>query len=232
MRGATRGALENLVTLAIDRAVDFVVIAGDLYDGDWKDHNTGLFLSVGCTGCERRVSRRDDQRQSRRSEQNDESRCGCRTMSNCCRTAARPRRASPVLRDLGSGDPRTVVREAAETSNLAREYPEKKAGMLNIGLLQHFADRGREEHATYAPCDLDDLRSKCYDYGHWDTLLRETRARIRRWCSRATFKDATSASEMRSGCSSSNSKTGADRRSSSSRLTWRDGICAGSTARS
>ncbi|MDX1487962.1 MAG: DNA repair exonuclease, partial [Acidiferrobacterales bacterium] len=44
IRGATRRALENLVDLAIEREVDFVLIAGDLYDGDWKDHNTGLFF--------------------------------------------------------------------------------------------------------------------------------------------------------------------------------------------
>ena len=44
IREATRRALENLVALAISRAIDFVLIAGDLYDGDWKDHNTGLFF--------------------------------------------------------------------------------------------------------------------------------------------------------------------------------------------
>jgi DNA repair exonuclease SbcCD nuclease subunit len=44
LRGATRRALENLVELAIERELDFVLIAGDLYDGDWKDHNTGLFF--------------------------------------------------------------------------------------------------------------------------------------------------------------------------------------------
>ncbi|MBX9633584.1 MAG: metallophosphoesterase, partial [Magnetospirillum sp.] len=35
IRSATRRALENLTRLAVDEAVDFVVIAGDLYDGDW-----------------------------------------------------------------------------------------------------------------------------------------------------------------------------------------------------
>ena len=25
--------------------VDFVVIAGDLYDGNWKDYNTGIFFA-------------------------------------------------------------------------------------------------------------------------------------------------------------------------------------------
>ena len=44
IRQATRGALENLVELAIDQSVAFVLIAGDLYDGDWKDHRTGLYF--------------------------------------------------------------------------------------------------------------------------------------------------------------------------------------------
>ena len=44
IRGATRRAFENLVRTAIEEAVAFVVIAGDLFDGEWKDYNTGLYL--------------------------------------------------------------------------------------------------------------------------------------------------------------------------------------------
>lgn len=44
IRGATREAFENLVSLAIDEEVSFAIIAGDLYDGDWKDYRTGLFF--------------------------------------------------------------------------------------------------------------------------------------------------------------------------------------------
>ncbi|MCP4050446.1 MAG: DNA repair exonuclease, partial [bacterium] len=44
LRQATRRALENLVELAITKHVDFVLITGDLYDGDWKDYNTGLYF--------------------------------------------------------------------------------------------------------------------------------------------------------------------------------------------
>lgn len=42
IRHATRKALDNLVRTAIDRRVAFVLIAGDVYDGDREDHNTGL----------------------------------------------------------------------------------------------------------------------------------------------------------------------------------------------
>src|SRR6266581_6346950 len=44
IRTATRVALDNLVSHAIEDEVDFVVIAGDLYDGDWRDYQTGLFF--------------------------------------------------------------------------------------------------------------------------------------------------------------------------------------------
>ena len=44
IRGATRRALENLVNLAIEEKVSFVLFAGDIYDGDWPDINTGFFF--------------------------------------------------------------------------------------------------------------------------------------------------------------------------------------------
>jgi len=44
IRNATRRALENLVAVAIREQVAFVVLAGDLYDGDWRDFHTGLFF--------------------------------------------------------------------------------------------------------------------------------------------------------------------------------------------
>ena len=44
LRTATRDAFTNLVNEAIEQPVDFMVIAGDLYDGTWKDHNTGIYF--------------------------------------------------------------------------------------------------------------------------------------------------------------------------------------------
>ncbi len=44
LRTVTREAFTRLVEAAIEDRVDFMVIAGDLYDGNWKDYNTGRFF--------------------------------------------------------------------------------------------------------------------------------------------------------------------------------------------
>src|ERR1700748_2366319 len=52
-RHCTRRAFANLIDLAIAQDVAFVIIAGDLYDADWRDYSTGLF----CAGEMRRLAR-------------------------------------------------------------------------------------------------------------------------------------------------------------------------------
>jgi hypothetical protein len=42
IRTATRVAFDNLVSQAIEEQVAFFIIAGDLYDGDWRDYQTGV----------------------------------------------------------------------------------------------------------------------------------------------------------------------------------------------
>ena len=49
MREATRRSFANIIDLALERDVDFVLIAGDVFDGDWLDFNTGLFFAVHLT---------------------------------------------------------------------------------------------------------------------------------------------------------------------------------------
>jgi hypothetical protein len=46
IRSTTSEALNNLIGQAIDEQVAFVVMAGDLYEGDWRDFHTGLFFSL------------------------------------------------------------------------------------------------------------------------------------------------------------------------------------------
>ena len=54
-------------------------------------------------------------------------------------------------------------RTAAVTENLVREYPPAIPGWLNIGVL-HTGLEGGTVHATYAPCSLEELTRKGYQY--------------------------------------------------------------------
>ncbi|RYE62970.1 MAG: DNA repair exonuclease, partial [Rhizobiaceae bacterium] len=42
---ASRKAFSGLVDEAVERKVDFFIVAGDVYDGDWKDNKIGLFFN-------------------------------------------------------------------------------------------------------------------------------------------------------------------------------------------
>src|SRR5690242_9452537 len=44
VRGATRRAFQNLIDLCLEEGAAFLLLAGDIYDGDWKDYGTGLFF--------------------------------------------------------------------------------------------------------------------------------------------------------------------------------------------
>ena len=44
IRGATRRAFENLIDLCLEEGASLLLLAGDVYDGNWKDYNTGLFF--------------------------------------------------------------------------------------------------------------------------------------------------------------------------------------------
>ncbi len=163
IRLAARHALTNLVDLALDEEVDFVLIAGDLYDGDWKDHNTGLFFVsqvsrlreadipvVMIAGNHDAASKMT---KSLRLPQNVE------LLSHKKAETA----ASQKLRDLGVAVHGRSFGKEKETDNFACDYPAFHKGMFNIGLL-HTALSGIEGHEPYAPCTLDELRQKGYDY--------------------------------------------------------------------
>ncbi len=44
IRAACRRAFDNLIEMAIAENVNFLLLVGDVYDGDWRDYNTGLFF--------------------------------------------------------------------------------------------------------------------------------------------------------------------------------------------
>jgi DNA repair exonuclease SbcCD nuclease subunit len=168
IRGATRRAFARLVDLAIDKRVDFVLIAGDLYDGDWRDYQTGLYLA-------RELARLRDCQipvfviAGNHDAANKMTRV-LRLPDNV-KVLAHDRPETAFLPDLDVAIHGQSFAKAAVTENLAVAYPAPISGCLNIGLL-HTGLGGLEGHARYAPCTLDELKSRGYNYwalGHIHT---------------------------------------------------------------
>lgn len=160
MRHATRRAFANVVDLAIERSADFVLIAGDIFDGDWPDFNTGLYFASQLrrlAGADIRVFL---------SYGNHDA------VSKLTRSVPLPknvfsfpanRPATEVIESLGVAIHGQSFATEAVTTDLSAAYPAPRAGLLNIGVL-HTALSGREGHQPYAPTTADRLSDKGYDY--------------------------------------------------------------------
>ncbi len=157
---ATRQAVTLLVSRAVELAVDFVVIAGDIYDGDWKDNKVGLFFN------------REMGRLQRAGIPVYLIRGNHDAASVITKTITLP----DNVQEFATSKPSTFLidekkvalhgqgfTDRAAYENLAIGYPSAIAGWYNIGVL-HTSMTGREEHEAYAPCSVDDLRSRAYDY--------------------------------------------------------------------
>lgn len=160
IRQATRKALRNLVELAVSEHVDFVLIAGDVYDGDWQDYQTGLFFI-------HEMSRLND--------------AGIpvvliRGNHDAASKMTTSLRLPPSVTLLDHSRPQTVTLDdcgvaihgqsfarQAVTENLVPHYPSAVSGLFNIGLL-HTSLTGADGHENYAPCSPSDLLQRGYDY--------------------------------------------------------------------
>lgn len=168
LRGATRRAFENLIALCLDEEVDAVLLAGDVYDGDWRDYNTGLFFASQLTKL-----REAGVRVFLISGNHDAASViahQLRLPDNAALLAsARPE--TLVIDELGLAVHGQSFGRREVADNLALAYPSPVSGLFNIGLL-HTSVTGRPGHASYAPCKLADLVGKAYDYwalGHVHT---------------------------------------------------------------
>jgi DNA repair exonuclease SbcCD nuclease subunit len=160
IRSATRRAFDNLIELAIDEQVAFVLLVGDLYDGDWKDYNTGLYF------VERMGRLRDASIRVFIVAGNHDAASQItkhlRLPDNVTLFSTRkPERV--VLDDLGVSLCGQGFATRAVTDDISQGYPQGDPQLLNIGLLHTCLD-GKPGHEPYAPCTIDGLRSKGYQY--------------------------------------------------------------------
>jgi DNA repair exonuclease SbcCD nuclease subunit len=149
-----------LVTHAIDEQVDFMVIAGDVYDGDWKDFNTGLYF-VRQMGRLRHVGIPVYLLYGNHDADSEMTR-GLELPDNVHVFSSRNAETFRLYDHKVALHGRSF-RVAATTENLVPSYPDPVAGWLNIGVL-HTALEGNSEHPKYAPCSLNELQAKGYQY--------------------------------------------------------------------
>ncbi|MEZ5238491.1 MAG: DNA repair exonuclease [Microthrixaceae bacterium] len=163
LRDASLGAFENLVQTAIDRGVAFCVFAGDIYDGAERGTRAELAFRRGL------VRLADEGIRSYIVHGNhDPLEQGWSTIS----------RWPGEVTVFGTGERGTQLCEIAGTTvavhgvsyarrdtteNLASRFQAHPDAEIQIGVL-HTNAGGNPEHAPYAPCSIDELRSSGFDY--------------------------------------------------------------------
>lgn len=160
LRGATRRALENLVTLCLEEGAKLLLLAGDLYDGDWRDYSTGLYFAAQMarlaeSGTHVVWIRGNHDAQSKLTHHLE--------LPAHCHELSTRKPATFALEQLDVAVHGQGFASQAVTEDLSASYPEPVRGALNIGLL-HTALSGRRGHAPYAPCDATSLVHRGYDY--------------------------------------------------------------------
>jgi len=157
---AGRRAVEALIDETIAAKAAFLLICGDIFDGDWRDVATGLFFVRALGRLERAgipsfivKGNHDAESQIANKLPYPES---ARIFSS---RAAQSHHIDELRVSLhGRSFASRLVGEEFVTS-----YPARREGYFNIGLL-HTALDGTRGHQSYAPCTVEDLRRFGYDY--------------------------------------------------------------------
>ena len=179
IRTACREAFDALVSVAIEERAAFMVIAGDLYDGDWRDYQTGLFFA-GQMG---RLARAGIRAFVLHGNHDAESQLTRRLqLPDNVRTFSARKPETIELKELGVALHGQSFGQRDVSENMALAYPKPVDGAVNIGVLHTglggLTGAGTGGHANYAPCTLEDLVNKGYDYWalghvHKGGVLRE-----------------------------------------------------------
>ena len=162
-REATRAAVKNLVDLCLREDASFLLLSGDLFDGDWKDFHTPLFLVSELARLKTKNVRAfvvlgNHDLQS-------ELVPHVRWPDNV--TVFGPHQTDTcILHEFATAIHGRSYARAAVSENLASSYPAPLADHFNIALLHTNAAGAKDagDHASYAPCSVEELRARGYDY--------------------------------------------------------------------
>jgi DNA repair protein SbcD/Mre11 len=170
IRLATRKALGKLVDFSVESEAAFVVIAGDLFDSEWRDCNTGLYFI-------------SEMKRLRDAGITVYIALGNHDAANRM-TAGLP--WPDHIRFFDHKRPERIPVPGCDAAlysqsfrrphieeDLTSTWPIGDSGTFNIGVL-HTSANDAHGHELYAPCSLDSLRSRHYQYwalGHVHTRM-------------------------------------------------------------
>lgn len=156
---ATRRAFKRLVNMAIDNDVGFIVISGDLYDGQWQGMDTGYFMR----GQLQRLAEKEIPVYAIAGNHD--------ALSIISRSFEWPAgthhfgedAATIVVPNLPVAIHGRSFAERYQGKDFIESYPAARPGVYNVGLL-HTSLTGNTAHTEYAPCTPAQLRSRNYEY--------------------------------------------------------------------
>lgn len=158
IRSAPRLALQRLVKLAHDEKVDFVIFAGDVTDGSWRDMGTASFFNAQLKALAPIpvfIKRGNHDAEADLLD----------SLPPLPHVHNFPKRKAATF--YVDGIPVAVHGQSyakkAELNDLAANYPAPESGKLNIGVL-HTSLTGYDGHDPYAPTTLANLIARGYDY--------------------------------------------------------------------
>ncbi len=159
VRTASRTALTRTVDLCVDEAVDALVIAGDLYDGDQRSMHTAAALTREM----RRLHEAGIPVYTVRGNHDARSRI-TRELALPDNVHGYDGRGGTHLFDGGRAAFHGIsFTKAHAPESLVPKLCAPRPDAWNVGLL-HTSLAGAEGHDVYAPCSLADLESLGYDY--------------------------------------------------------------------
>lgn len=161
-RSATRRAFDNIVELAIREEVHFVIVAGDLYDGDCSDFNTPRHFR-------RQMKQLGEHNirvfliQGNHDAANNMRKAFRLQLPDNVKLFGTRKPETELIEDLGVAIHGQGFAQREVTEDLSKNYPTAIPGLVNIGIL-HTSCGSHDQHATYAPSTVKGLSSKGYDY--------------------------------------------------------------------
>jgi exonuclease SbcD len=167
IRAAPREAFRRLIRLAQEEQVDFVVLAGDIFDGKWNDMGTALFFSTEVKKLH--PIRVFITRGNHDAETELFKKLPPLEHVHEFKTAAAETKR---LDGIGVAIHGQSYATKAVITDLAALYPVSLRDYVNIGVLHTSLAGGYPGHDNYAPCTLAELKAHGYDYwalGHIHT---------------------------------------------------------------